>query len=62
MWAEHRCRAQFCDAPPLPPIRSNLRAAFFAEREILLLTKAVGRVSGSFLTPLIHPGAGYCSR
>lgn len=42
---------QFCDAPPLPPIRSNLRAAFFAEREILPLTKAVGRVSGSFLTP-----------
>lgn len=39
------------DTPPLPPVGTNLRAAFFADRETLPLKKAEGRVSGSFLTP-----------
>ncbi len=56
---------QSFDTPPLPPIRENLRNAFFAERQILPLKDAIGKVSGGFLTPyppgvpVIVPGEQY---
>lgn len=37
--------------PALPPIIRSLREAFFQEKEEVPLSKASGRVSGSFLTP-----------
>lgn len=39
------------DFPDLPPVTTTLREAFFWEKEATSLQSAVGRVSGSFLTP-----------
>ena len=39
------------EVPHLPPSRLNLRDAFFQEKEEIPLAKAIGRVSGTFLTP-----------